>query len=211
MRVIVRNEIALDLPFAARLRQTSCPMSDTPPRRIPPPPLPHFVRRVPDGDTMERYVCGDCGHIYYTNPKIVVGSVVTFEEKFLLCRRAIEPRRGFWTLPAGFLEEHETPEDGARREAREEAEADIEINALLAVYAVPHISQVQLMYRARLAQPVFAAGPESLEVKLFTWDEIPWNEIAFPSVRWALEHYRAARDQAVFAPFTNPPGEQGLR
>jgi ADP-ribose pyrophosphatase YjhB (NUDIX family) len=156
-------------------------------------------------------VCGDCGHIYYTNPKIVVGSVVTFENKFLLCLRAIEPRRGFWTLPAGFLEEHETPEDGARREAREEAEADIEINALLAVYAVPHISQVQLMYRARLAKPEFSAGPESLEVKLFAWDEIPWNEIAFPSARWALQHYREVRDRVVFAPFTNPPGEEGLR
>ncbi len=160
---------------------------------------------------MERYVCGDCGHIYYTNPKIVVGSVVTFEEKFLLCRRAIEPRRGFWTLPAGYLEEHETPEDGARREAREEAEADIEINALLAVYAVPHISQVQLMYRARLVLPVFAAGPESLEVQLFDWNEIPWTELAFPSVKWALEHYRESKEQAVFAPFVNPPGEPLLR
>jgi len=156
---------------------------------------------------MERYVCGDCGHIYYTNPKIVVGSVVTFEDKFLLCRRAIEPRRGFWTLPAGFLEEHETPENGARREAREEAEADIEINALLAVYAVPHISQVQLMYRATLAAPVFAAGPESLDVKLFAWDEIPWSELAFPSAKWALEHYSQSKGQPVFAPFTNPPGE----
>jgi ADP-ribose pyrophosphatase YjhB (NUDIX family) len=160
---------------------------------------------------MERYVCGDCGHIYYTNPKIVVGSVVTFENKFLLCRRAIEPRRGFWTLPAGFLEEHETPQDGARREAREEAEADIEINALLAVYAVPHISQVQLMFRARLAKPEFGAGAESLDVRLFDWEEIPWGEIAFPSARWALHHYREVRERDVFAPFTNPPGEEGLR
>jgi ADP-ribose pyrophosphatase YjhB (NUDIX family) len=188
-----------------------CRMPDIRPRRIPPPPQPQFVRRVPDGDTMERYVCGDCGHIYYTNPKIVVGSVVTFEEKFLLCRRAIDPRRGFWTLPAGFLEEHETPEDGARREAREEAEADIEINALLAVYAVPHISQVQLMYRARLVKPEFSAGPESLEVSLFAWDHIPWNELAFPSVKWALEHYRAVKNLEVFAPFANPPGETDLR
>ena len=182
-------------------------MADNQPRRIPPPPAPHFVRRVPDGDTMERYVCGDCGHIYYTNPKIVVGAVVTYDEKILLCRRAIEPRRGFWTLPAGFLEEHETPENGARREAREEAEADIEINALLAVYAVPHISQVQLMYRARLSRPEFSAGPESLEVQLFAWDEIPWDLLAFPSARWALEHYRESKDLQVFAPFGNPPGE----
>ncbi len=160
---------------------------------------------------MERYVCGDCGHVYYTNPKIVVGSVVTFEEKILMCRRAIEPRRGFWTLPAGYLEEHETPEDGARREAREEAEADIKIDALLAVYAVPHISQVQLMYRATLAKPEFAAGPESLEVQLFSWEEIPWSELAFPSVKWALDHYAEIKGQTVFAPFGNPPGEPLLR
>jgi ADP-ribose pyrophosphatase YjhB (NUDIX family) len=168
------------------------------------PPGPRFERRVPDGDTMERYVCGDCGHIYYSNPKIVVGSVVVHDERIMLCRRAIEPRKGFWTLPAGFLEEHETPEEGARREAKEEAECDIELSALLAVYAVPRISQVQLMYRARLKTPYFAPGAESLEVHLFSWEDIPWTELAFPSVAWALEHYRATKDLAVFAPGTNP-------
>jgi len=172
--------------------------------RVPPPPGPHFERGIPDGDTYERYICGRCGHIHYTNPKIVVGSVVVHENRILLCRRAIEPRIGLWTLPAGFLEEHETPEDGARREAREEACAEIVIDALLAVYTVPHISQVQLMYRARLGAPAFAAGPESLEVALFEWDEIPWAELAFPSVKWALEHFRASKEQAVFAPFSNP-------
>jgi ADP-ribose pyrophosphatase YjhB (NUDIX family) len=172
--------------------------------RVPPPPGPHFERGIPDGDTYERYICGRCGHIHYTNPKIVVGSVVVYENRILLCRRAIEPRIGLWTLPAGFLEEHETPEDGARREAREEACAEIVINALLAVYTVPHISQVQLMYRARLDTPAFAAGPESLEVGLFDWNEIPWAELAFPSVKWALEHFRASKEQAVFAPFSNP-------
>jgi ADP-ribose pyrophosphatase YjhB (NUDIX family) len=172
--------------------------------RVPPPPGPHFERGIPDGDTYERYICGRCGHIHYTNPKIVVGSVVVYENRILLCRRAIEPRIGLWTLPAGFLEEHETPEDGARREAREEACAEIVINALLAVYTVPHISQVQLMYRARLDTPAFAAGPESLEVGLFDWNEIPWAELAFPSVNWALEHFRASKEQAVFAPFSNP-------
>jgi ADP-ribose pyrophosphatase YjhB (NUDIX family) len=172
--------------------------------RVPPPPGPHFERGIPDGDTYERYICGRCGHIHYTNPKIVVGSVVVYENRIGLCRRAIEPRIGLWTLPAGFLEEHETPEDGARREAREEACAEIVINALLAVYTVPHISQVQLMYRARLDTPAFAAGPESLEVGLFDWNEIPWAELAFPSVKWALEHFRASKEQAVFAPFSNP-------
>jgi ADP-ribose pyrophosphatase YjhB (NUDIX family) len=172
--------------------------------RVPPPPGPHFERGIPDGDTYERYICGRCGHIHYTNPKIVVGSVVTHDNRILLCRRAIEPRIGLWTLPAGFLEEHETPEDGARREAQEEACAEIVIDALLAVYTVAHISQVQLMYRARLETPVFAAGPESLEVGLFAWDEIPWGDLAFPSVKWALEHFRASKEQAVFAPYSNP-------
>jgi ADP-ribose pyrophosphatase YjhB (NUDIX family) len=174
-------------------------------KHIPPPPGPRFTRRVPDGDTMERYVCGDCGHIYYSNPKIVVGSVVVHDGKILLCRRAIEPRRGFWTLPAGFLEEHETPEDGAKREAKEEAECEIELDALLAVYSVPRISQVQLMYRARLKAPHFAPGTESLEVTLFAWEDIPWTELAFPSVVWALNRYRETKDQTVFAPGANPP------
>jgi ADP-ribose pyrophosphatase YjhB (NUDIX family) len=171
---------------------------------IPPPPGPHFERRVPDGDTNERYVCGQCGHVHYTNPKIVVGAVVTHGDRILLCRRAIEPRKGLWTLPAGYLEEHESPINGAKREAREEACAEIEIDALLAVYSVPHISQVQLMYRARIDKPIFAAGVESLEVKLFAWVEIPWNELAFPSVSWALNNYRDSKDLTVFAPFTNP-------
>ena len=171
---------------------------------FPPPPGPRFERRVPEGDTIERYVCGDCGHIHYSNPKIVVGSVVVHDGQIMLCRRAIEPRKGFWTLPAGFLEEHEGPEDGARREAREEALCDIELEALLAVYAVPRISQVQLMYRARLKTPHFAPGTESLEVKLFAWEDIPWTELAFPSVTWALNHYRETKDLAVFAPGSNP-------
>ena len=126
------------------------------------------------------------------------------DDRILLCRRAIEPRKGLWTLPAGFLEDHETPEDGARREAREEACADIRLEALLAVYTVAHISQVQLMYRARLPKREFAAGPESLDVRLFTWDEIPWDELAFPSVKWALRHYRETKHLSVFAPFGNP-------
>ena len=158
---------------------------------------------------MERYVCGDCGHIYYSNPKIVVGSVVTWRDSVLLCRRAIEPRKGFWTLPAGYLEEHETPEQGACREAREEAECEIVLDALLAVYSIPRLSQVQLMYRARMTEEKFGAGDESLEVKLFSWDDIPWTEIAFPSVHWALKHWDETKDRAVFAPFSNPPGQLG--
>jgi ADP-ribose pyrophosphatase YjhB (NUDIX family) len=189
-------------------RQT-CPRMADEKKTIPPPPSPRFVRRVPDGDTTERYVCGDCGHIYYTNPKIVVGAVVRFGERILLCRRAIEPRKGFWTLPAGYLEEHETPEDGARREAREEALCDIVLEGLLGVYSVTRLSQVQLMYRARLDEERFGAGAESLDVKLFSWDDIPWTEIAFPSVHWALQHWRESKDAAIVTPFSNPPGQHG--
>ncbi len=118
---------------------------------------------------MERDVCSVCGNIHYVNPKIVVGSVCSWDGRILLCRRAIEPRRGFWTIPAGYLEEHETPIEGARREAREEACAEIDIDALLAVYSVSRISQVQLIYRATLATPEFSPGIESLETELVAW------------------------------------------
>ena len=138
-----------------------------------------------------------------------MGSVVTYGGRILLCRRAIDPRKGYWTLPAGYLEEHETPEDGARREAREEAMCEIVLGNLLAVYSVPRLSQVQLMYLARLETEQFGAGPESLDVKLFAWDDIPWSEIAFPTVHWALRHWRAVKDVPVFTPFANPPGENG--
>ncbi|MBO6825171.1 MAG: NUDIX hydrolase [Sneathiella sp.] len=166
-----------------------------------------FEKRVPDGDDLERHVCRDCGWIHYDNPKIVVGSVVTYEDKFLLCRRAIEPRRGFWTLPAGYMENQETTEDGARREAWEEAKAEIKIRDLLAIYNVTHISQVQIMYRAYLEKPEFSAGIESLEVALFSWDEIPWNDLAFPTVIWALHQFREVSDRNLITPFSNATGE----
>jgi ADP-ribose pyrophosphatase YjhB (NUDIX family) len=148
------------------------------------------VLTVPEGDNRERMVCPDCGFINYENPKVVVGAVCLWQERFLLCRRAINPRRGYWTLPAGYLELNESTPAGAMREAWEEAGARIAIDGLLAVYDIPRISQVQLIYRAHLTAPDFAPGPESLEVKLFAWEEIPWEELAFPSVRWALDHYR---------------------
>ena len=148
------------------------------------------ILTIPEGDNRERMVCPDCGFINYENPKIVVGSVVLWQERILLCRRAINPRRGYWTMPAGYLELNESTPAGAMREAWEEAQTRIVIDGLLAIYDIPRISQVQIIYRAHLETPEFAAGPESLDVKLFGWDEIPWEEIAFPSVRWALEHYR---------------------
>jgi ADP-ribose pyrophosphatase YjhB (NUDIX family) len=169
----------------------------------------NFRRIVPEGDNRERQVCVDCGFINYENPKIVVGSVVHDGAKVLLCRRAINPRKGFWTLPAGFMEQHETAMEGAMREAWEEATAKIAIEALLAVYSIPRLSQVQLIYRAHLAAPDIAPGPESAEVGLFTFDEIPWKELAFPSVHWALGHDRAVAGQTHFPPFANPPGEFG--
>ena len=172
---------------------------------------PSFSLRTPDDDSLPRKICDTCGYVAYENPKIVVGSVVRHEGKILLCRRAIEPRRGFWTIPAGYMELNETPEDGARREAMEEAEAALRIERLLAVYAVPRISQVQLIYRAKLEAPHVAPGPESLEVRLFEPDEIPYDELAFPSVHWALAHDREAEEGAPPVPFSNPPGESGNR
>lgn len=166
-----------------------------------------FTREVPTGDSIERDVCTDCGWVHYVNPKIVVGSVVTFENKFLMCRRAIHPRKNFWTLPAGYMENKETTEQGAAREAMEEANAAIQIRDLLGIYNITHISQVQIMYRAELASPDFSAGPESLEVELFTWDEIPWGELAFPTVYWALHHYDQIKNKDSFIPFGNADGD----
>lgn len=169
----------------------------------------NFVRTVPDGDNFIRDVCDTCGFVNYQNPKVVVGSVVHHKGKILLCRRAIEPRYGYWTIPAGYMEMGETVAAGAIREAREEACADIEIESVLAVYTITRIAQVQIMHKARLVSPKFAAGDESLEVGLFGWDEIPWDDLAFPSVHWALNHYAEVRECADFPAFSNPPGEFG--
>lgn len=161
---------------------------------------PDFTRREPHDDDREREICRRCGFVNYENPKIVVGSVATWEDRILLCRRAIGPREGYWTLPAGYLELNESPETGALREAWEEARARLVIDQLLATYAITRISQVQLIYRARLSQPDVEPGPESLEVGLFAWDQIPWDHIAFPSVHWSLEHFRQTATQSHFAP-----------
>lgn len=169
----------------------------------------NFVRAVPDGDTLERDVCGTCGFVHYLNPKVVVGSVVHHDGRILLCRRAIEPRSGYWTVPAGYMELGETAAEGAVREAQEEACAEIVVEAVLAVYTIPRIAQVQIMHVARLGAPHFRAGPESAEVRLFAWEEIPWRDLAFPSVHWALEHFRQVQGKAAFPAFTNPAGEFG--
>jgi len=166
------------------------------------------VRQVPAGDSLERSVCLDCGHIQYDNPKIVAGAVTVHDGRLLLCRRAIEPGLGKWTITAGYLELHETPEDGARREAWEEARARIRIDTLLGLYTIPRISQVQLIYRAILDEPRFEPGEESQEVALFSWADVPWEDLAFPSVHWALRYYWETRGRAVFPPGTNRAGER---
>lgn len=169
----------------------------------------HFIRRVPEGDSLERDVCDHCGYVHYHNPKIIAGAVVHYDGRILLCRRAINPRRNYWTIPAGFMELNETVSEAAVREAFEEACADITIERILAIYSIPHLSQVQIMHIAHLKEPVFSAGEESIDVDLFGWDDIPWNDLAFPSVHWALRQYDEIQGQADFPVFTNPEGQTG--
>lgn len=145
--------------------------------------------RVPAGDHLPRHVCDGCATIHYVNPRIVVGCVPLHEERILICRRAIEPRRGFWAVPAGFLENGETLQQGAARESREEAMADVEIGSLLAVATVMHAHQIHVFFRARLRSAEIGAGPESLEVALVRPEELPWAELAFPSTEFALRRF----------------------
>lgn len=145
--------------------------------------------RVPHGDNLPRHICDNCGHIHYENPRMIVGCVVEWEGRILLCRRAIEPRYGLWTLPAGFMENGETTAEAASRETREEAGAIVEIEAPFAMLNIAQINQVHLFYRGRMSSPDYLAGEESLEVALFHPEEIPWDTIAFHSVRICLERY----------------------
>lgn len=153
---------------------------------------------VPAGDVLPRYVCTACGHIQYENPKLVVGCVAEWEQRILLCRRAIEPRHGLWTLPAGFMENHETCAQAAQRETLEEACATIDPGPLFALIDVPHISQVHLFYRARLVDGLHAPGTESLETGLFDESDIPWSELAFRSVAFTLRAFFADRKNGNF-------------
>ncbi|HEX7479209.1 MAG TPA: NUDIX hydrolase [Polyangiales bacterium] len=145
------------------------------------------ARRVPQGEDRERFVCTACGTIHYQNPRMVVGCIVEQGGKILLCKRAIEPRHGYWTVPAGFLELGESAAQGAVRETHEEAGARVEIVAPYAHFDIPHIGQAYIFYRARMLSPEISAGTESLEVKWVPPAEIPWSELAFPVVRIALE------------------------
>jgi ADP-ribose pyrophosphatase YjhB (NUDIX family) len=156
-------------------------------------------RRVPAGDNRPRFVCGDCEEIFYHNPKMIVGCIAQAEQRVLLCKRAIEPRYGLWTLPAGFMENQETAAAGAAREAHEEAFAETQMGGLFAQFSIPHIDQVYLIYLAELTQPQnIGAGEESLEVGLFTEDEVPWDTLAFPVMRKSLELYFDDRKNGRF-------------
>lgn len=154
--------------------------------------------RVPAGDSLPRHVCDVCGAIHYRNPRLVVGSLPVWEDRVLLCRRAIEPRLGFWTLPAGFMENAETVAEAAERETREEAGAHIELGEMYTMISVPHVSQVHVIYRARLLDLDFAPGEETLEVALFDEAAIPWEEIAFRTIAITLRHYFADRASGRF-------------
>ncbi|WP_339806665.1 NUDIX hydrolase [uncultured Marinobacter sp.] len=146
-------------------------------------------QRVPAGDNRPRYVCPSCETIHYQNPRIVAGTVPVWEGQILLCRRAIEPRYGYWTLPAGFMENSETTEEAATRETLEEAEATVSLEGLYTIIHVPHIDQVHMFYRAQLIDGRYGAGEESLETQLFNPADIPWERISFPTVRRTLEHF----------------------
>jgi ADP-ribose pyrophosphatase YjhB (NUDIX family) len=154
--------------------------------------------RIPEGDDRHRHVCGHCDTIHYQNPRVIVGTLPVYEDKVLLCRRAIEPRSGLWTLPAGFMENAETTAEGALRETWEEACAKPANEQLYRMYDLPHINQVYVFYRAELLVPEFACGPESLDVRLFAEHEIPWQELAFRVVTQTLQDYFADRKSRRF-------------
>ncbi len=154
--------------------------------------------RVPSGDNRERFVCNACGTIHYQNPKVVTGCLPLYQGRVLLCKRAIQPRSGLWTLPAGFLENGETSTQGAIRETLEEACANVSIEGLYTVFNLPHISQVYMFFRAELLDLDFKPGWESTDVRLFEEHEIPWEELAFPVIRDTLQHYFRDRSGGHF-------------
>jgi len=155
--------------------------------------------RTPDEDNRDRAVCTACETIHYENPLNVVGTVPVLDGRVLLCRRNIEPRYGLWTLPAGFMEIGETTEEGALRETVEEAGARVELEGLYSILNVVRVGQVHLFYRARMLDTDFVPGPESLEARLFTEDEVPWDEIAFRTTKKTLEFYFADRREGRWA------------
>ncbi|MCL5042716.1 MAG: NUDIX hydrolase [Gammaproteobacteria bacterium] len=171
--------------------------------------------RIPQGDDRQRYICDHCNTVHYQNPRIVAGCLVTWEKQVLLCKRAIEPRHGFWTLPAGYMENGETTEQAALRETWEEARARVHQQELYMLFNLPHINQVYMFFRAQLRGLDFAAGDESLDVQLFDEADIPWNELAFPTVGKTLRRYFDDRQQEHYPirmeDITYQPGRGPIR
>ena len=153
---------------------------------------------IPEGDTRPRSACTVCKTIHYVNPRVIAGTLPIWKDQVLLCKRAIEPRKGYWTLPAGFLENGETVEVGAARETLEEANARLENSQLYTIFSLPHISQVYMFFRADLADLEFSSGTESLEVALFSEADIPWDELAFPVINKTLEYYFTDRQNDTY-------------
>jgi ADP-ribose pyrophosphatase YjhB (NUDIX family) len=145
--------------------------------------------KIPEGDNRERYVCDSCNTIHYSNPNVVVGTLPAFEDKILLCKRAIEPRVGLWTVPAGFLENGESLLQGAWRETKEETQAEVDMKEILTIFNIPQINQIYIIYRADIEDNSFGPTSESLDVQLFSYDEVPWEELAFPFVPKTINHY----------------------
>jgi ADP-ribose pyrophosphatase YjhB (NUDIX family) len=164
----------------------------------------NFEPQIPVGDDKERMVCKRCDWIHYENPRVILTGLCVWENQVLLCRRAIAPRYGFWTLPGGFMEVGETLEEGTCREVREEAGANVRVTSLLATYGIPRIGQVHMVYVAQMTSPDFSVGPESLDVALFplTQEALPWDELAFPANHWALRDYLSLHGKTVGQPFT---------
>ena len=162
------------------------------------PQAPNFTKAIPPGDNMERSVCAACGFVDYQNPKIVTGSVAVWEQKILLCKRAIEPRKGYWTLPAGFLENDETLAEGALRETLEETRAQLINASMYRVLSVVDTNQVHIFFKADLPTPDFDVTPESSSVELFTFEQIPWRQLAFPTVARALRDFVQEHSQGAF-------------
>jgi ADP-ribose pyrophosphatase YjhB (NUDIX family) len=177
-------------------------MNDTPLAK-PDPRAGPSIKTIPEGDNRTRLQCADCGYIEYANPKVVVGAICTWEDRFLMCRRAIPPRRGYWTIPAGFLELNETTLEGAAREVMEEAGARVEIGKLVGVFEIPRISQIYMFYAAAMLSVDHQAGIESEAVELMSWEEIPWDDLAFPSIGWGLQRFREGGPPAIYQ---LPPG-----
>jgi ADP-ribose pyrophosphatase YjhB (NUDIX family) len=155
-------------------------------------------KKIPEDDNRERFVCDDCGFIHYQNPNAVVGTLPYCGDKILLCKRGIEPRKGLWTLPAGFLEMGETLQDGALRETREETNSIVKIDKMYFMFDIPQIGQFYALYKASIEENSYSPTSESLEVELFSYDDIPWEELAFPFVPIALEFFYKDLEDGYF-------------